>query len=559
MNKLEVYTNINWKKAHTWVETNQSKIAIAMQRGNKKEVRRIQELIVRHPYAKAVAIKRVVTNSGGKTPGVDGEVWNTKDILEKAYRKLLNLSCYRAEPVRRVYIPKGNGKMRPLGIPSMFDRAVQALHLLALAPVAEQQADSRSYGFRRYHSAHDAIKYIKLVLGSRTCRKRYVLERDLKGYFDNIAHEYMMEHVLMNKRILKEFIEAGYVYRGVKEDTLKGVPQGGIISPTLANMVLDGIQKFVEAQGMIVVRYADDFVVLGETPEQIQNFKIALEVFLKSRGVEINHEKTKITEISEGFDFLGFNLKEYPNPARMGGTKKGIFLLHPSAKNLGKLKMKIREIIKGAGSGPMYAAIVKLNRLLRGWSEYFRYASSSRIFNTVDRYVFRLMWSMLKRKHRNFTVGMIRKKYYKTVGSNQWVFHCQDAVHQTLLIFRTRTAIIRRHIICKSVNPFIPENRNYFKRRKRSIDYVSASLNAKHRRLLKRQFGECSVCGQALMDGSKLEVHHIVPQKWGRDENVENLLLIHKDCHRQVTNTSGSPNLLAFWKKSGIVKDPTWI
>jgi len=284
----------------------------------------LQRLLTCSFSGKALAVKRVTENQGKRTPGVDGVRWATPAARLKAIGSL-HRRGYRPLPLRRVYIPKANGKQRPLGIPTMKDRAMQALYLLALEPVAETNGDPNSYGFRRERSTADALQQCFNALG-RGKSASWILEGDIKGCFDHISHDWMLRQVPTDKPVLQKWLKAGYVENRSRFPTEAGTPQGGIISPTLANLTLDGLepllaQHFPDAKWKAgkrwtpkvnLVRYADDFIITGDSQELLeQEVRPLVEQFLKDRGLTLSPDKTRITHISEGFDFLGQNLRKY--------------------------------------------------------------------------------------------------------------------------------------------------------------------------------------------------------------------------------------------------------
>jgi len=301
---------IHWKTLRQQVRRLQVRIAKAVQLGKHRRASALQWLLIHSRAAKLLAVWRVTTNRGAKTPGVDNVIWRTdRQKLQAADN--LKRHGYKPKPLRRFYIPKKNGKLRPLSIPIMHDRAMQALHALALAPVAETWADPFSYGFREGRSCADALRHAHIVL----CRKhspQWVLEGDIKACFDQISHEWLLQHVLMDRQILRKWLKAGYWEKAQLFPTRQGTPQGGIISPMLANMALDGMQKAVteavrkKGDKVNFVRYADDFIVTGATQELLeQKIKPALTAFLHPRGLELSEQKTVITDIQKGFNFLG--------------------------------------------------------------------------------------------------------------------------------------------------------------------------------------------------------------------------------------------------------------
>jgi RNA-directed DNA polymerase len=306
--KVANWDAINWRAIERQVKRLQMRIAKATREGRWGKVKSLQWLLTHAFSAKLLAVRRVTCNSGRKTPGVDGIVWKTPAQKLNAARSLQRQG-YCPKPLRRIYIPKKNGKLRPLGIPTMIDRSQQALHLLGLEPVAETQADPNAYGFRPKRSTADAIGQCFAAL----CRKQspqWIFEADIKACFDRISHPWLQDHIPMDKTILKKWLAAGYMEEGVVHPTEAGTPQGGIASPVLANMALDGLEEIARRavsanQKVNVVKYADDFIITGTTKEVLETtVKPAVVAFLKERDLELSEEKTHITHIDDGFDFL---------------------------------------------------------------------------------------------------------------------------------------------------------------------------------------------------------------------------------------------------------------
>ena len=331
------WSQINWTEAEEQVSRLQIRIVKATLEQKWRLVKRLQYLMTNSFYAKAIAVKRVITNKGKRTPGIDGELWKTDAEKMKAVNEL-NCQTYHAKPLKRIYIEKfGKTEKRPLGIPTMRDRAMQALQLLALEPVAETTADRISFGFRKYRSPEDAREYAFRIL-SRKDSPQWILEGDIKSCFDKISHEWMMEHIPTDKRILKEFMKCGYINKGKLYPTTEGSPQGGVISPTYANMVLDGMEPMIlnvywrskvkktfgvkyNSHKVHMVRFADDFIVTASDKETLEAIKQMLESFLRERGLTLSMEKTVITHINSGFDFLGWNFRKF----------KGKLIIKPSS------------------------------------------------------------------------------------------------------------------------------------------------------------------------------------------------------------------------------------
>ncbi len=370
--------SLDWTKCYRNVKRLQARIVKATAAGRWGKVKALQWLLTHSLSGKALAVNRVTENKGKDTPGVDGETWSTPEAKTDAVQSLRRKG-YQPQPLRRVYIPKANGKLRPLGIPTLKDRAMQALHLLALDPVSETTADRNSYGFRKARSAHDALEQCFAALGKPSKSAQWVLDADIKGCFDNIDHDWMLTHIPMDMQVLRKWLKAGYVERTSLFPTEVGTPPGGIISPTLANMVLDGLEhrlaerirqrkttngKVVYNPKINLIRYADDFVVTGDSPETLAKVKEIVIAFLAERGLELSPEKTRIVSLSEGFNFLGQNVRLY-------GDK---VLIKPSKEARARIDDKIRGIVQRNKSVEQRDLIRMLNPVLRGWVNYHRHA-----------------------------------------------------------------------------------------------------------------------------------------------------------------------------------------
>lgn len=301
------WQSIDWKAVERHVLRLQMRIAKAIREGKHGKAKALQWILTHSKAAKLLAVRRVSQNKGSKTPGIDGDIWNT-DARRMAAVSLLSRKGYRAKPLRRIYIPKKNGKLRPLGIPCMIDRAQQALHLLALEPISETIADPNSYGFRPNRSAADAIQQCFKCL----CKKgaaQWVLEGDIKACFDKIGHQWLLDNIPTDKRMLKQWLECGYIDKGLFYKTAEGTPQGGIISPTLMLLTLVGLEKLTKSiarktgSRVNFIGYADDFVITGSSKEVLVNdIKPQLMAFLQERGLTLSEEKTHVTHINDGFD-----------------------------------------------------------------------------------------------------------------------------------------------------------------------------------------------------------------------------------------------------------------
>jgi len=470
------WDSVNWSHCELQVRRLQARIVKATQEGRHGRVKALQWLLTHSFSGRASAVKRVTHNRGKNTPGVDGAIWSTPASRYKAIDTLRRRG-YQPQPLRRVYIPKANGKLRPLGIPTMKDRAMQALYLLALLPVAETTGDPNSYGFLPQRSTADAINQCHRVLSQKT-GAQWVLEGDIRGCFDNISHEWMLDHLPINREMLKKWLKAGFMEDRTLFPTETGTPQGGIISPTLANLTLDGlerllkdtfrkkvIRKTVLNPKVNFVRYADDFIITGHSKELLENeVKPLVERFLLERGLQLSPEKTCITHIEQGFDFLGQNTRRYGNR----------LLTTPSKKNMHAFMEKVRGVIHSNRAAKQENLIRLLNPVIRGWANYHCHIVATPAFRKAEMVLWHSLWRWAKRRHSEKSVVWIAERYWHRLGRRRRLFAVlagSDAQRSRSVVARlvdpTETPI-RRHVKVKSdANPFDPNWREYFENRKR--------------------------------------------------------------------------------------------
>jgi RNA-directed DNA polymerase len=531
---------IDWAKAHHNVRRLQARIVKAVQAGRWGKVKALQHLLTHSFSAKALAIKRVTENKGKRTPGVDGELWRSP--AQKAVAlSTLRQRGYRPQPLRRLYIPKkeGQGK-RPLSIPTLKDRAMQALYLLALEPVAECLADPNSYGFRTERCQADAIEQCFKVLSQKNSAQ-WIYEGDIKACFDRISHDWLLKNIPIDKTILSQWLKAGFIDQQGFYPTEAGVPQGGIISPVIANLVLDGLEaklreKCSTSNGrnpsakVNLIRFADDFIITASSKERLENEVIPLtEAFLSQRGLSLSIQKSRITHIEAGFDFLGQNIRKY----------KGKLLIKPSAQNVKTFMSKVRTVIKSSGQMSAGALIERLNPLLRGWASYHRHVVSKRTFAKIDHLLFKALWRWVKNRHPNQSSRWLKQKYLHSLGPRQWVFSgeitSQAGKSQTVQLFKLSDLPIKRHIKLKaSANPYDPAWEPYFEKR---LGLQMAQDLKGRRQLLylwQQQQGLCPVCHQKITKLTGWHNHHIVWRTKGGSDKAHNRLLLHPTCHRQV-------------------------
>jgi len=511
------------------------RIVKATQVGRWNKVKVLQRLLTSSFSGKALAVKRVTENEGKKTSGVDGQLWSSSEAKSRAVQDLKRRG-YNSLPLRRVYIPKSSTKKRPLGIPTMKDRAMQALHLLALEPISETTADWHSYGFRPERATQDAIKQCFIRL-SRRNSAMWILEGDIRGCFDNINHEWLINNIPMDKKILRKWLKAGYIYKRILYPTEAGFPQGGICSPTLANMTLDGLEaelkKFRWQDKVHMVRYADDFIITGSSKELLENeVKPLVEKFLSMRGLELSPEKTSITHIDKGFDFLGVNIRKY----------SGKLLIKPSKKNVKACLDKVRKIIRDNKTAKQINLIMTLNPIIKGWGNYHKSVAAKETFVRVDHEIWKSLWRWAKRRHPSKSAAWIKEKYFKTVACRNWVFAAKvegkyypDGKPLVVKLFRTSDIPIKRHIqIRGEANPFDPRFETYFE--DRMISKMRADLKGNNRLLglWVSQNGNCPVCGQKITDIKQCRIHYGIRKVEGGKDNIQNLSLMHDDCHRRL-------------------------
>ena len=535
----EGWHTINWKSAYRIVCRLQARIVKAIQEGRWGKVKALQYLLTHSFSGKALAIRRVTENQGKGTPGVDREIWDTPEKKATALQALRQRG-YNPQPLKRVYIPKKNGKKRPLGIPTMGDRAMQALYLQALDPIAETMADPNSYGFRKERSTADAIGQCHIVLSNRG-GARWIFEGDIKSCFDRISHEWLMAHIPMCKTILQKWLKAGFMEKHVFYATEEGTPQGGICSPVLANMALDGLERelrgrYPKASALSrkakvnLVRYADDFIITGSSKELLEEeVKPLVESFLRERGLELSAEKTHITRIEDGFDFLGQNVRDY------GGT----ILVKPSRKNVATFLEKVRGIIKASKHVTAGHLIVNLNPVIRGWANYHRHVASKRTFSRVDHAIFRALWQWAKRRHPKKSRRWIKDRYFETIDRRHWVFHgtvaSREEIIQPVWLLAASSVPIQRHTKVKGeANPYDPAWEPYFEERL-GVKMAGTLVGRWTLRLLwKEQGGICPVCNQKITTVTGWHNHHIEWRTHGGKDTIENRVLVHPNCHQQI-------------------------
>ena len=525
------WKNIDWIKAEKEVNRLQIRIAKAVQEKKWNTVKRIQYLLTHSYYAKALAVRKVTTNKGKNTSGVDKELWTTAASKMRAVLTLSDKN-YKAKPLRRVYIEKkGKKAKRPLGIPCMYDRAMQALYALSLEPIAETTADTRSFGFRKGRCCQDACEYIFTNL-AKSNSAEWVLEGDIKGCFDHISHEWMIANIPMDKSVLKQFLKAGFVFERELFPTEEGTPQGGVISPILANMALDGMQKalydrfhtnrlgkddirFKNAHKMNFIRYADDFIVTAATKEIAEEAKQIVSQFLKGRGLELSEDKTVITHINDGFDMLGWTFRKF----------NGKLIVKPSKKSIKSFVASLSDTIRNhAKAWEQEVLIEKLNKQIRGWANYHQSVCASEAFAHIDYVLYELLWQWAKRRHPHKGQWWVSTRYWQRKGNRNWVFSTENKE-----LLRVDHIPIVRHIkIRLDANPYF--DTEYFAERK--FQQGMRRLSGRFKEIWKNQKGCCYHCGMPMDIGEEREIIFKLPKALGGKEEIPNMAYVHSVCQK---------------------------
>lgn len=379
----------------------------------------------------------------------------------------------------------------------MIDRAQQALHLMALDPIAESICDQNSYGFRKSRSTADALVQVFNVF-SKKDSAQWVLEGDIKNCFDKISHKWIISNVSADKKMLIQWLKSGIVFNNEFYDTESGTPQGGIISPCLARLALNGLETLLQnkfkrrtIQGTRVfpkvntVIYADDFIISGISKSMLEDEVIPEIIrFMKERGLQLSPEKTVITHIDEGFDFLGNNIRKY----------KGKLLIKPSKKNIKTFLSGIRDVIKKNATSKQDVLIRILNAKIQGWANYHRHQVSKQAFANVDNQIFNLLWNWSCRRHKNRSKKWISNRYFHVVDNRQWVFAAKIDTEMVCLKKAVDTKIIRHIKIRSDANPYDKEWDSYFEEREGYRLFESMNGRKTLVKMWTKAKGLCPIC-----------------------------------------------------------------
>ncbi|OUC15182.1 MAG: group II intron reverse transcriptase/maturase [Alkalinema sp. CACIAM 70d] len=538
------WQRVNWRQAYAVVRNLRQRIFKATRGNNWKRVRGLQKLLLKSYSNVLLAVRRVTQiNVGKRTPGIDKLLIKTGPAKAHLVDWLKLWRPWQPLATKRVYIPKTNGKQRPLGIPSIIDRCYQAIVKAALEPCWEAQFEPTSYGFRPGRSAQDAIGQIYVAANLHT-RKKWVLDADISGCFDHIDQNFLLQQIgnFPGRGMIAQWLKAGYMENGQYHPTESGTPQGGVISPLLANIALHGMESalgiFRYRKGEIkkgirrlVVRYADDFVVLCETAADAETARKDLQRFLACRGLTLSAAKTRIVNLSEGFDFLGFNIRHYQDANTRTGWK---LLICPSRANVARFRQKLRDIYKRLQGSNAMCLIRVLNPILRGWANYYRGVVSSKVFGRLEGYVFWKTRRWISKTHPNKSYTWRDQQYWMVhpayPGKN-WSFVDKGS---GMVLYRIGCTRIQRHVLIQGqACPDDPKYRDYFEQRRRQSGQIEDFPKAAQR-IIRKQQAQCPHCGQSLFNQEEVHIHHKVPRVKGGSNLVSNLVALHMVCHLQL-------------------------
>jgi RNA-directed DNA polymerase len=546
----------------------QKQIYRASQRGDIRTVHKLQKLLMKSWAAKCLAVRRVTQdNTGKKTAGVDGvKALSPEARIELVGRlKLGN----KARPTRRIWIPKpGKEEKRPLGIPTMYDRAVQALVKLALEPEWEAQFEPNSYGFRPGRSAHDAIK---AIWDNVVHKPKYVLDADIAKCFDKINHSVLLKKVNTFpklRRQIKAWLKAGVMEDTQFSETEEGTPQGGVISPLLANIALHGMEEMLnqyietvplrsggraiskeqKRKTLAVIRYADDFVVIHPELKVVQECQGKIAKWLAEIGLELKPSKTRLAHTLEefngeqaGFNFLGFNIRQFHvgkhHSGKTGGKRSKLLgfktLIRPSRDNIKAHWEALTKIINGCKAGTQSELIQKLNPVLRGWANYFSVVNSKETYNDLDNLLWQKLRAWVNRRHPTKSASWKAQKYWKRIGNDRWKFATKLESDDPIILVNHRETQIKQIDFIKVKGEKSPFDGDlvYWSSRMGKHPQCSKTVAS----LLKRQKGKCPHCGLYFRDGDLWEKDHKNPRALGGKNGYENLQLLHRHCHDEKT------------------------
>lgn len=565
------WNSILWRQVESRVFRYQVRIYRASKNDNQKVVKNLQMRLLNSLDSKLLAVRQVTTeNKGKRTAGVDGKVYDTPEAKMKLAQKLILDG--KAKPIRRVEIPKPGqpNEKRPLGIPTVEDRAKQALCRLALEPEWEARFEADSYGFRPGRNCHDAVEAIFGALSNKRQQpdyKKLVLKVDIEKCFDRINHELLLNKMDSHPYIqnqVNSWLKAGILkttdLKNDLESLIKndmGTPQGGVISPLLSNIALHGLidhlknwvttipaknnRKAAKQTALTVVRYADDIIIIHKDRKVIENAKLEIEKWLwENCKLTLNQTKTRIHDSTEGFDFLGFT---FINVMRNGISRLKIY---PSRSGQARILLNFREVIQRNKAASSYKLISQLSPKLIGWGNYYRYCECSKTFSRISHYIYQKLRSWAFRRDKRHGRKIVREKYFPTgktyffegtAHQDNWILYGKekgknDNVKENWLP-RLTWISSKKWIKVKGTKSPFDEDHVYWAARMASYNRLPTRVT----KLLKRQNGICPYCHTKFITGSVMEVDHIKPKALGGKDSYNNLQLLHRDCHVNKTRT----------------------
>ena len=564
------WSNIPWRKLEKNVYKLQKRIFKASHRGDVKLVRRLQKLLIKSRAARLLAVRRVTQdNQGRKTAGVDG----VKSLTPKQRLILVNKLTLgsKVAPTRRVWIPKpGKEEKRPLGIPTMYDRALQGLVKLVLEPEWEARFEPNSYGFRPGRSCHDAIE---AIFNAIKLKPKFVFDADISKCFDCINHSKLLKKLNTFptlRRQIRAWLKAGVMDGLELKPTDRGTPQGGTISPLLANIALHGMEIVIKnlatdfdmkdgrgkklgiqnrRSSVNVIRYADDFAIFHKDINILNKCIKVITQWLDDIGLELKPSKTRITHTLDnykkekaGFDFLGFNIKQYKTGKyTCGKNRRGLLgfktIITPSKEAQKRHYKKLAEIIDKNKGQSQITLISKLNPIIRGWCNYYATVISQKVFEHLGHILF---WKLLKwgtKRHQNKGIKWVKKKYFMTIGNRKWVFatRTRENPFPTYLISHPDTKIKRFIKVKSDASPYDGNLLYWSTRRGKHPEMPTRTAI-----MLKKQKGKCNWCELYFKDGDVIELDHIIPKSKGGKDEYKNWQLLHRHCHDKKTSIDGS-------------------
>ena len=533
--RTEDWKSLPWKQFQRNVFRLQRRIYKASFRGDFKCVRNLQRLLLRSFSARCLAVRQVSQDNRGKrTPGVDGVARLSPAQRMNMVETLRNLRRKPA-PIRRVYIPKPNGEQRPLGIPTISDRALQALVKLALEPEWEAKFEPNSYGFRPGRSPHDAIESIYNFI---RLKPKYVLDADIEKCFDRIDHEVLLAKLStlpVINNLIRGWLKAGIFENGEVFPSASGTPQGGVISPLLANIALHGLETTLvkslpQKYKPGVIRYADDFVILHHDLGTLLTLRSQAETWLADMGLNLKAAKTCIThtlfehEGNVGFDFLGFTIRQFPT-GKYRSHRGYKTIIKPSKKAQQRHLAAMAEVIRRHRGSNQTALLAALNPKIRGWANYYRPCSAKKVFDRMDSQLHWKLRKWAKWRHNRKGARWRHQRYWKRKRERL------DFTDGTITLVKYADTPIRRHVKVKGHKSPFDGDWVYWSQRLTRYPTQPKRTTI----LLNFQRGKCSHCGQRFMTENIMEVHHRDGNR--QNNNLLNLELLHGHCHDEVHRT----------------------